>query len=240
MKNLFALTVSCLFAALPLKAAVIEADFSKGSNLRLLNGAELKDGILFIKGGKSCAEVAGTEKIKLGKSGLTVSCVAAFDKLPAWGQDLFWKKECWMLSRFNNGMMTAYLHNGEKFVSRSDGGEPAEPGVWNAYTLVIKPFVQVEEGKYGYIIEIYINGELVARTENSGYTINESSFPVTLGWGKADAESRVPLGVVVVGGLIFSQIVTLYITPVVYLWIDKLQCNVFDKIPFFARGNLND
>ena len=81
--------------------------------------------------------------------------------------------------------MTAYLHNGEKFVSRSDGGEPAEPGVWNAYTLVIKPFVQVEEGKYGYIIEIYINGELVARTENSGYTINESSFPVTLGWGKA-------------------------------------------------------
>lgn len=65
-------------------------------------------------------------------------------------------------------------------------------------------------------------------------------LPIALGWGKADAESRIPLGVVVVGGLIFSQIITLYITPVVYLWIDKLQRNVFDKIPFFARGNLND
>ena len=65
-------------------------------------------------------------------------------------------------------------------------------------------------------------------------------LPIALGWGKADAESRIPLGVVVVGGLVFSQIVTLYITPVVYLWIDRLQRGVFDKIPFFARGNLND
>ncbi|MBE6378799.1 MAG: LamG domain-containing protein [Lentisphaerae bacterium] len=185
MKNLFALTVSCLFAALPLKAAVIEADFSKGSNLRLLNGAELKDGILFIKGGKSCAEVAGTEKIKLGKSGLTVSCVAAFDKLPAWGQDLFWKKESWMLSRFDRGAMTAYLHSGKMYISRTDGGKPAEPGSWNHYSLVIKPIVQVEEGKYGYIIEVYINGELEARTENFDYTLNEPDVPVTLGRGAA-------------------------------------------------------
>ncbi|MBR6389683.1 MAG: efflux RND transporter permease subunit [Opitutales bacterium] len=65
-------------------------------------------------------------------------------------------------------------------------------------------------------------------------------LPIALGWGKADAESRIPLGVVVVGGLVFSQIVTLYITPVVYLWIDRLQRGVFDKIPFFARGSLND
>jgi len=185
MKNLFVLTVSCLFAALPLKAAVVEADFSKGSNLRLFDGAEIKNGILIIKGGKSRAEVAGTENIKLSKSGLTISCVAAFDKLPAWGQDLFWKKESWMLSRFDRGAMTAYLHSGKMYVSRTDGGKPAEPGSWNHYSLVIKPIVQVEEGKYGYTIEIYINGELEARTENFGYTLNEPESPVTLGRGAA-------------------------------------------------------
>ena len=48
------------------------------------------------------------------------------------------------------------------------------------------------------------------------------TLPIALGHG-AGAESRRPLGIAVVGGLIFSQIITLYITPVVYTYLDAWQ-----------------
>ncbi len=48
------------------------------------------------------------------------------------------------------------------------------------------------------------------------------TLPIALGLG-AGAKSRQPLGIAVVGGLLFSQVVTLYVTPVLYTYFDGLQ-----------------
>ena len=58
------------------------------------------------------------------------------------------------------------------------------------------------------------------------------AVPLAMGHG-ADGKSRQPLGLIIVGGLIVSQLITLYVTPALFLYLEAFQENVLDRFAFF-------
>ena len=60
------------------------------------------------------------------------------------------------------------------------------------------------------------------------------ALPIAIGFG-AGADARRPMGLVMVGGLLFSQLVTLYLTPVFYTYMDALQERI--RRSFFISSN---
>ena len=67
------------------------------------------------------------------------------------------------------------------------------------------------------------------------------ALPLAIGFGEG-AELRRPLGISIVGGLLVSQMLTLYTTPVIYLYLDRLRLSADRRRrirhPRFAPGRL--
>jgi HAE1 family hydrophobic/amphiphilic exporter-1 len=62
------------------------------------------------------------------------------------------------------------------------------------------------------------------------------AVPIAAGFG-SDGASRRPLGMVIVGGLVVSQFITLYVTPVIYLYLEEFQEKVLNRTSFFHSGH---
>jgi HAE1 family hydrophobic/amphiphilic exporter-1 len=62
------------------------------------------------------------------------------------------------------------------------------------------------------------------------------ALPLALAIGGATAKSHQSLGIVIVGGLIFSQIMTLYLTPVIYTYVEELHAKLHAKLTHNTEG----
>ncbi len=65
------------------------------------------------------------------------------------------------------------------------------------------------------------------------------ALPIALGHG-AGGEARRPLGLCVIGGLLFSQVIALYLPPVVYLYLAKLQSHMPSTSPSLTMAESPD
>jgi HAE1 family hydrophobic/amphiphilic exporter-1 len=65
-----------------------------------------------------------------------------------------------------------------------------------------------------------------------------ATLPIALGFG-AGAESRQPLGLAVVGGLLVSQVLTLYVTPVFYVYMETFQEKMSNWLSKRKRSKVN-
>jgi multidrug efflux pump len=63
------------------------------------------------------------------------------------------------------------------------------------------------------------------------------ALPLALAHG-AGAELRIPLGITIIGGLLLSQLITLYTTPVIYLELERLRGRLVARSGNSAAGEL--
>ena len=66
-----------------------------------------------------------------------------------------------------------------------------------------------------------------------------AAVPLAFGGG-VGSELRRPMGISIIGGLIFSQVLTLYTTPVIYLWFDRLAQRFGKRQPYDAADSVSD
>jgi multidrug efflux pump subunit AcrB len=97
-------------------------------------------------------------------------------------------------------------------------------GIVKKNAIMMIDFAVEAERKYGKTPEDAIFEACILRFRPITMTTMAAllaGLPLALGTGDG-AELRTPMGIAIVGGLIFSQMLTLYTTPVVYLYMDRM------------------
>ena len=95
----------------------------------------------------------------------------------------------------------------------------AQPFLTGLAYAVLLPLV----GAYLRLRDEWLAALAFAQTAAAGALLAMlAGLPLLLG-GAEGAEMRQPLGLTIIGGLLLSQILTLYTTPVVYLYLDRLR-----------------
>jgi len=105
----------------------------------------------------------------------------------------------------------------------------------NGIMMVDFANVNMEKGKNAYDA---IHEACIVRFRPilmTGLAAIMGAMPLALGYG-ADGESRIPLGLIVVGGLAFSQVITLFVTPALFLYMQDFQEKVLNKHEMFREG----
>jgi multidrug efflux pump subunit AcrB len=99
-------------------------------------------------------------------------------------------------NRIAASILTIYMHYMYGFLQ--DQGASAYDSIWRGCLLRFRPIMMTT------VAALF------------------GTLPIALGYGEG-ADARQPLGLAVVGGLVVSQFLTLYITPVIYLYLERLQ-----------------
>lgn len=93
----------------------------------------------------------------------------------------------------------------------------------------------MDEGKNGFDA---IHGACLTRFRPilmTGLSTIMGAMPIALGYG-ADGTSRQPLGLIVVGGLAFAQVITLFVTPGIFLYMQSFQEKVLNRFELLKSG----
>jgi HAE1 family hydrophobic/amphiphilic exporter-1 len=101
-------------------------------------------------------------------------------------------------------------------------------GIVKKNAIMMIDFALAAEKKEGWNAEKSIYQGCIVRFRPimmTTFAAMMGALPIAFGFG-AGATSRRPLGLAVVGGLLFSQLITLYITPVIYIYLDSLQAKL--------------
>ncbi|GAC1654462.1 MAG: hypothetical protein NVS9B15_15170 [Acidobacteriaceae bacterium] len=111
-------------------------------------------------------------------------------------------------------------------------------GIVKKNAIMMIDFALVQEREHGKSSEESIFEAALLRFRPITMTTMAALFgamPLAFGTGTG-SELRHPLGIAIVGGLIVSQMITLFTTPVIYIYLDRLQLRIQRKLSRFRRS----